>query len=386
MYIQRIKLKNWRNFTDLDVQLRERVFLIGPNACGKSNFLDVFRFLRDIADPDGGGLQRAVKERGGVLKLRSLYARRYPTIEIEVHLGADLSSPPQWIYSIGIKNLKGGDNPPILAWEKVWENNRIILNRPDKDDEEDVKLLTQTALEQLRFNREFREIQVFFQSTLYLHLVPQLLRYPDTFEGATLRADPFGKNFLERVIKTPDKTRKAWLSKIEDALKVAVPQMKQLTDIKDDMGHPHLEAVYEHWRPKAGKQREDQFSDGTLRLIALFWSLLETRNSILLLEEPELSLNAAIVAKLPAIIARLQKGKKSQVILSTHSADLLSDPGIDGREVVMMQPRKEGTEARVVSSIPEIRQLLEAGLTISETALPQTAPPNMQQLELELWS
>lgn len=386
MYIQRIKLKNWRNFTDLDVQLRERVFLIGPNACGKSNFLDVFRFLRDIADPDGGGLQRAVKERGGVLKLRSLYARRYPTIEIEVHLGADLSSPPQWIYSIGIKNQKGGDNPPILAWEKVWENNRIILNRPDKDDEEDVKLLTQTALEQLRFNREFREIQVFFQSTLYLHLVPQLLRYPDTFEGATLRADPFGKNFLERVIKTPEKTRKAWLSKIEDALKVAVPQMKQLTDIKDDMGHPHLEAVYEHWRPKAGKQREDQFSDGTLRLIALFWSLLETRNSILLLEEPELSLNAAIVAKLPAIIARLQKGKKSQVILSTHSADLLSDPGIDGREVVMMQPRKEGTEARVVSSIPEIRQLLEAGLTISETALPQTAPPNMQQLELELWS
>lgn len=386
MYIQRIKLKNWRNFTDIDVQLRERVFLIGPNACGKSNFLDVFRFLRDIADLDGGGLQRAVKERGGVLKLRSLYARRYPTIEIEVHLGADLSSPPQWVYSIGIKNQKGGDNPPILAWEKVWKNNCLILNRPDKDDEEDVKLLTQTALEQLRFNRDFRDIQVFFQSTLYLHLVPQLLRYPDTFESATLRADPFGKNFLERVIKTPDKTRKAWLSKIEDALKVAVPQMKQLTDIKDDMGHPHLEAVYEHWRPKAGKQREDQFSDGTLRLIALFWSLLETKNSILLLEEPELSLNAAIVAKLPAIIARLQKGKKSQVILSTHSADLLSDPGIDGREVIMMQPKKEGTEARVVSSIPEIRQLLEAGLTISETALPQTAPPNIQQFELELWS
>ena len=241
-----------------------------------------------------------------------------------------------------------------------------------------------TALEQLRFNREFRDIQVFFQSSLYLHLVPQLLRYPDTFEGATLRADPFGKNFLERVIKTPEKTRKAWLSKIEHALRIAVPQMKQLTDIKDDMGHPHLEAVYEHWRPKAGKQREDQFSDGTLRLIALFWSLLETRNSILLLEEPELSLNAAIVAKLPAIIARLQKGKKSQVILSTHSADLLSDPGIDGREVIMMQPKKEGTEARVVSSIPEIRQLLEAGLTISETALPQTAPLNIQQLELEL--
>jgi predicted ATPase len=382
MYIQRIKLKNWRNFTDIDVSLRERVFLIGPNACGKSNFLDVFRFLRDIADPDGGGLQRAVKERGGVLKLRSLYARRYPTIEIKLYLGDDLVSRPKWAYSIGIKNKKGGDNPPILAWEKVWKNETLILDRPDQYDNEDEKLLTQTALEQLRFNREFREIQTFFQSTLYLHLLPQLLRYPDTFEGATLQADPFGKNFLERVAQTSEKTRKSWLKKIEAALKVAVPQMKQLTDIKDNMGHPHLEVVYEHWRPNAGKQREDQFSDGTLRLIALFWSLLETKNSVLLLEEPELSLNAAIVAQLPAIISRLQKGKKSQIILSTHSADLLSEPGIDGREVVMMRPGKEGTEAIVVSSVPEIRSLLEAGLTIADSALPQIRPAEIQQLEL----
>jgi predicted ATPase len=382
MYIQRIKLKNWRNFTDIDVSLRERVFLIGPNACGKSNFLDVFRFLRDIADPDGGGLQRAVKERGGVLKLRSLYARRYPTIEIKLYLGDDLVSHPKWIYSIGIKNKKGSDNPPVLAWERVWKNNTLILDRPDQYDNEDEKLLTQTALEQLRFNRDFREIQTFFQATLYLHLLPQLLRYPDTFEGANLQADPFGKNFLERVAKTPEKTRKPRLKKIEAALKVAVPQMKQLADIKDNMGHPHLEVVYEHWRPNAGKQREDQFSDGTLRLIALFWSLLETKNSVLLLEEPELSLNAAIVAQLPAIIARLQKGKKSQVILSTHSADLLSEPGIDGREVVMMRPGKEGTEATVVSSVPEIRSLLEAGLTIADSALPQIRPADIQQLEL----
>lgn len=379
MYIQRIRLKNWRNFTNLDLQLRERVFLIGPNACGKSNFLDVFRFLRDIADPDGGGLQRAVKERGGVLKLRSLYARRYPTIEITIDLGTDFDSPPRWQYSIGIKNKKGGDNPPVLAWETVKQGEDFILERPDRDDKEDKKLLTQTALEQLRFNREFREIQNFLQSTLYLHLLPQLLRYPDTFEGANLQADPFGKNFLERVIQTPERTRKSWLSKIEAALKVAVPQMKELKDIRDNMGHPHLEAVYEHWRPNAGKQREDQFSDGTLRLIALFWSLLETKNSILLLEEPELSLNAAIVSKLPAIITRLQKGKKSQVILSTHSADLLSEKGIDGREVVVMQPKTEGTEAKLASSIPEIRQLLEAGLTISDATLAQH---NMQQLEL----
>ncbi|MFW5773293.1 MAG: AAA family ATPase, partial [Tangfeifania sp.] len=48
MIISRIKLKNWKNFKEIDVQLRNRIFIVGPNASGKSNFLDVFRFLRDI--------------------------------------------------------------------------------------------------------------------------------------------------------------------------------------------------------------------------------------------------------------------------------------------------------------------------------------------------
>ena len=64
MMIAKLTLKNWRNFKKADVTLRDRVFVIGPNASGKSNLLDVFRFLRDIARSEGGGLQRAVKDRG----------------------------------------------------------------------------------------------------------------------------------------------------------------------------------------------------------------------------------------------------------------------------------------------------------------------------------
>ena len=48
MLITRLKLKNWRNFRDVDVQLGPRGYVIGANASGKSNLLDVFRFLRTI--------------------------------------------------------------------------------------------------------------------------------------------------------------------------------------------------------------------------------------------------------------------------------------------------------------------------------------------------
>ena len=67
----RIKLTNWRNFTDATAPLGERAFLVGANASGKSNLLDVLRFLRDIAAV-GGGFQAAVEARGGVSRLRSL--------------------------------------------------------------------------------------------------------------------------------------------------------------------------------------------------------------------------------------------------------------------------------------------------------------------------
>ena len=380
MIISHIILKNWRNFRSVEVDLRDRVFLIGPNASGKSNFLDALRFLRDIAK-DGGGLQKAVRDRGGLSKIRCLYARRYPDVEIEVHLSENELEPPAWKYGIGIKQRKGGQNEPILSYERVWKGEEQLINRPNDEDVKDTLRLTQTYLEQINANAKFREIQKFIESILYLHLVPQLLRYPEAFSGPGIQGDPFGRNFLERVIKTPEKTRRSRLKKIEDALRIAVPQLKQLTDVKDEMGIPHLEAVYEHWRPGAGKQREDQFSDGTLRLIGLLWSLLES-NSLLLLEEPELSLNAAISAKLPSLIYRLQKTKKRQVMLSTHSADLLSDEGIGGEELLLMTPTAEGTKVAQASSIQEIKILLDGGLTVADAALPRATPAQIDRLSL----
>jgi predicted ATPase len=372
MIVSRAVLKNWRNFQKADVQMTDRVFLVGPNASGKSNFLDVFRFLRDIAKP-GGGLQKAVEDRGGLSKIRCLAARRDPTVEIEVYLAESIDKEPTWRYSIGIKQEVRGNRQPYLTHEKIWANNELLINRPDKTDKKDKLRLTQTHLEQINSNIRFREIPRFFESVQYLHLVPQLLRHPEAFPGPEIPGDPFGRKFLEHLAKTQEKTRKSRLNKIENALQTAVPQLKHLSFVKDDAGFPHLEAVYEHWRAQGGKQREDQFSDGTLRLIGLLWSLLEG-DSLLLLEEPELSLNSGIVRKLAPLIAKLQIQKGRQVMISTHSADLLSDKGIGGEMVLMLTPSQEGTEIQPSSSYRDIMDLLEGGFSVADAVLPRTAP------------
>ena len=95
MIISHVNLKNWRNFRTADIAFQERAFLVGPNASGKSNFLDVFRFLRDLVKP-GGGLQWAVNERGGLSKIRCLAARQNPDVEIEVHLAEASGQKAAW--------------------------------------------------------------------------------------------------------------------------------------------------------------------------------------------------------------------------------------------------------------------------------------------------
>ncbi len=384
MLITRLKLNNWMNFRKVDVALRERVYVIGPNAAGKSNLLDVLRFLRDIAKPEGGGLQKAVKDRGGITKLRSLLARKDPVILIEVELAERVDTVPIWRYVLAFRSEGKGLQRLVVSKEQVVHlpTGKIYCDRPDPDDNVDKDRLTQTYLEQINTNRDFRDVVDFFASVTYLHLVPQLLKHADHLGGYRMEDDPFGQSFLERIAKTPERTQRARLAKIEDVLKVCVPNMKNLRFKRDDItGTPHLEALYEHWRPDAGWQRESQFSDGTLRLLGVMWSLLDG-DSLLLLEEPELSLNEDIVRRIPPLIWKVQRHAKyrRQVFVTTHSEALLGDKGIDPREVIRLEPTQDGTV--VIESSEADKALIAAGYSVAEAILPKAKPAQIDQLSL----
>lgn len=383
MFVTRLKLKNWRNFREVDVPLRETTYLLGPNASGKSNLLDVFRFLRDVSKPSGGGLQQAVATRGGIAKLRCLHARKDPEVRIEVELSEQIdASEPRWRYVLGFKPERKGLHNLLVSTEEVWDGSAQLISRPDEHDEADARRLTQTHLEQINVNAQFRAIADFFGRVTYLHLVPQLLKYGDRIGGNRLEDDPFGQGFLERIAKSSRKTREARLRKIEKALSLAVPQLRELKFESDPAtGRPHLKARYEHYRPNAGWQQEEDFSDGTLRLIGLLWALLEGE-SLLLLEEPELSLNTAIVEQIPLLVNRIQRQAKGQqqVLISTHSEALLSNQGIDARSVLLLEPAHEGSEVRPITREEAIS--LGTGLTVAEVLLPKTRPQGIEQLAL----
>lgn len=376
MYISRIKLRNWKNFKETEASLGMRVFLIGPNASGKSNLLDAFRFLHDLSTD---GMRKSVDDaRGGVSSIRCLSATRYSSVDMEVEVIGNEGHV--WTYRLVLNqdNLRR----PILREESVTKNGTVLLQRPDKSDKADPLLLTQTALEQISANQPFRELAEFFASISYQNILPQVLRDPREFSPQAVQDDPFGRDFLIRLWKTPGRTRDARLRKITQALQIAVPQLTDLRVDIDGSGTPHLIGGYVHWRPHAAKQNESQFSDGTLRLFGLLWTVFEGAGP-LLLEEPEISLHPEIVKRLPLMFFRINQSRKvqRQIILSTHSEDLLSDKGIGAEEVLRLTPSAEGTVIQGADDAD--RQAMKAGLTAADVLLPKTAPEQIGQLMLE---
>ena len=378
MYISHIRLRNWKNFEDAATHLSSRTFLIGPNASGKSNMLDALRFLRELAND---GLAPAVGRRGGISSLRCLSARRYSDIDMDVKL-ADDSGTDMWQYCLVIN--QDNRQRPIVKKEIVYnlKNPSVALvDRPGPDDRDDPERLTQTDLEQVIANKEFREISDFFKTISYQHIVPQVVRDPQGFTSMPVHDDPFGRDFLLRLWNTQKNTRTARLKRIASALKVAVPKLQELDIVMDKQGTPHLVGRYEHWRAQGAFQNESQLSDGTLRLFSLLWTVFEG-NGPLLLEEPELSLHSEVVRHLPQLFERLQKLRKNrrQIILSTHSKEILQDKGIGGEEIVRLVTGENGRTFQPPDENENL--LLQQGLSVAEVLLPRTAPPKARQLSL----
>ena len=372
----RLDLRNWRNFRSADLSLGARAFVLGPNASGKSNLLDAFRFVSELAQPGSGGLQAAVERRGGISALRSLFARNPSHIRLAVEIGDD-ATPALWHYEVQV-NRVGKDRSPTVVYEAVHQNGRseaVAEQRRPKGS--DPREWLQTLLEQSGESRKFRDLQEFLASCRYLHVVPQIVR--DRARARLDGEDPFGGDLLRRMKDMPAKSRRPRLERIGTALQTAVPQFQSLELEDDSQGVPHLYASYRNWRKDASRQSEASFSDGTLRLIGLLWSMSE-RGGPLLLEEPELSLNDAVIGELPRMLERMQRLSGRQVIVTTHSGALLEESGVGLREIYVISVGSDGSRIASVGDDRTVVAQVEGGLSVNQAVLPLVRPEGVETL------
>jgi len=133
-----------------------------------------------------------------------------------------------------IPNAGGSRTPQADASVRTGlEGGALLLERPDEKDEEDQERMAETHLQNLNANAKFREVARFLESIRYLHLVPNFCAtriLPGSWSVRRSVRPEFpgsGRQDARKDPKTP-------LERIEAALREAVPQLKNLTDTKDE--------------------------------------------------------------------------------------------------------------------------------------------------------
>ena len=81
--MKHLKVSNFKSFSDLDIELKKFNVIIGANASGKSNFVQIFNFIKDIKEH---GLDNALSLQGGIEYTRNFKDGSKKKLSVEIDL------------------------------------------------------------------------------------------------------------------------------------------------------------------------------------------------------------------------------------------------------------------------------------------------------------
>ena len=389
MRIAHLKLKNWKNFMEADLALQDRVFVVGPNAGGKSNLLDALRFLHELVMP-GGGLIQAVRLRGGLEGILPFAFSKDESKKAEVSLAIRLKEADGvfWDYALAFKSSDSEVPYPTVARESVTYTNgetvRVLLERPSMRDLDDPESLSQTYLEQVAQNKEFRTVVSFLQAIRGTRISPfgvhsDMENIHPSILGAEQR--PVALELLASIARVPAVQRAERLEQLTKTMQNLVPDLDRIEWHPSVKYRTCLRIHRKSWSETAYAD-ETKLSDGTLRLFAFFWYLQDTGGA-LILEEPECSIPPGVLQVLVPFAHEAQKNNGCrQIIVSTHSPHLLGDPGIAAEEVVIIRPLGSnggcdgGASVALASDDPMLSEVIQVGLSAAEAIFPIIDDPS----------
>jgi predicted ATPase len=339
-WVNRVRVTNYRSIASCDVVLGPLTVLLGPNAAGKSNFLDTLAFVADAVETTP---YQAIDARGGLSEI----LRRSPGPAESFSIALDVTvpwgpEPEQWAhgeYSFEIAPSQRRGQRPFevvregctLRWQNTTEGFQVergaiddlsMLHMPDIEPD---RLYLPTASARPNLAPLFGALR----GMRFYHLDPAAMRVPQPqTEGAALGS------------------RGEHLGDVLGALEVDHPEIKQRLDAYQASVAPGIDGVDRAFlggsyvtiqmRQRSDGQEvtfgPDAMSGGTIHasgvLAALFqpW-VLDGRISLVGIEEPEAALHPAAAGAL--FDALTEASERVQVLVTNQSADLLDRDDLD---------------------------------------------------------
>ena len=362
VFLTRILLRNYKSIGQCDVRLGPLTYLVGENGSGMSNFLDALHLVRDAL---AGSLDNALNERGGLAEVRRR-SSGHPN-HFGIRLEFTLPDGRQGHYAFTIGSLPGRGyevQAEACAVGSKGKGPFFELARGTLKSSSEATFPTTTAdrlaLVSVSGMTVFRPVYDALTAMGFYNLNPKLMRDPQKPQDGRL-LKPVGENIVS-MIGHLERVAPASLRTIEEYLQTVVPMVhgverKQIGPLETLEFRQEMAGAKHPWRFPA-----QNMSDGTLRalgvLTALFQGNSDFSPSLVGIEEPETALHPAASAALREALARA--AERTQVIVTSHSPELLDDPTLDANTLLAVV--SDGGETRIAPLDAASRAVMRDGL------------------------
>ena len=340
--ITRVVLKNYKSIAACSVLLRPLIFLVGQNGSGKSNFLDALRFVSESLNTS---LEHALRERGGINEVRRR-SSGHPThfgIRLDFTLPDSISG--HYAFRVGARS-KGSfevqsEECRIYAGKALQEDKFYSVNSGQVENS-NPKPLPPAADDRLFLVAasslpEFRPLYDSLTHMGFYNLNPVDIRdLQPPNAGEVLLRD--GSN-LASVLNRMSVASPASKANVVELLSKVVPGVVDVA-----ARHVGKKETLE-FRQKVGENEApwrflaENMSDGTLRALGVLTALFQSSNGearkrvpLVGIEEPEVALHPGSAGVLRDALQAASR--RTQVIVTSHSPDLLDDKSISDENIL----------------------------------------------------
>jgi predicted ATPase len=341
--IRRVILRNYKSIAACSVDLGPLTFLVGANGSGKSNFLDSMRF---VADSLRTSLDHALRDRGTIKEVRRRSGGHPNHFALRLdfcladgsvgHFSFRVGAKPSGGYEVQNEECKVLGNLPgdaeayyhVKGGQVIKSSHaQLPASLPDR-----LQLVAASGLP------AFRKVFDALSGIQVYNLNPQeisAMQRPDP--GELLRRD--GGNASSVLQNLDDVTRK----RIDNYLARTIPgiesvQPKTLGKQETIEFRQVVKGQQHPWHFLAGSM-----SDGTLRALGVLLAIHQQGApgqhskypSLIGLEEPETALHPAAAGVLLAALR--EASRATQIVVTSHSPDLLDNPDIDDQSLYAVE-------------------------------------------------
>ena len=388
MQIKNIKVSNFKSFEEVNVDLGRFNVLIGANASGKSNFINILQFLKDIAE---NGLDNAISMQG-VDYIQNINIGASKNLSVELHIDSK-DEPVKFFrfkkeedkrvvgisayeftykfsiefspdkkkreYKIAEERLAANCNfvelerkkGKIKEKEKIGEG-KIILNRDEEGKVKydikprDAPIKVEDLIPPFFSKKGFSEgklpskelfietpiflpsisfsINVFFRNMSIYDFDPKLSKHATLITGKT-ELEPDGSNLAIVLKNILDDEKKE--KRISNLIKDLLPFIEGITveKLPDKSLLASLKEVY------YGKTLLPAFlmSDGTINITALIIALYFEEKPLIVIEEPERNIHPYLISKIIEMMNDVSERLKKQIIVTTHNPEVVRYASIE---------------------------------------------------------